>query len=188
MADIVPQNFPIIPESSVSSYSYEDIANGLGYTIFYGCGTETSGSAISRFLTPVALNPDPNLTTTNITDNATDTNVDTSPFNTPRTVKGTAYVYYQIVKNTTSTHTLTMKFQKVSSSTTDISSTITSRSISASGTTEDLIPIPLTETDFKVGDYIRLVVNIADASGTASISLDPQTPTLTTHIPFKIAL
>jgi hypothetical protein len=172
MADNLPISFPIPGESAIASYDWTDVANGLGYATFYG-----SLFSASHILTPTLFNV-PNISL------AAGTYVafDATPFNSPRTAKGYAYINAHRLGGVGNT-TFTAKVSKISGAvTTDISSEVNS-----SATGNDawfLIRLLLTETVFKKGDIIRVSIKAADNT---NFGISTTFPCLI-NIPFKIEL
>ena len=164
MADI-PQIFPTQPPSAIASYDYTDIASGTGHVTFYGSGARTSTGDVPYLIQEAFFGK--------VTIGEGTHTLDLSQFNFPSTVKGIAYVSFYLDTSTADLHTVTMKFQKVSDTTTDISSAIITRDITASGTSQEVLPIPLTETHFKRGDVLRLHVIISTDGGSATIDCFP---------------
>ena len=161
----LPQKFPTPPPSAIASYDYVDIASGTGHVTFYGSGALTgAGSEIyliqNQFYGNVTI-----LEGTHV--------LDLSPFNFPKVLKGTAYIDFWLYKSTTDTNAVTMKFQKVSDTTTDISSATVTRNITTTGYNHLIMPISLTETHFKRGDILRLHIVIPAVGGANSIDLFP---------------
>ncbi len=177
----LPQKFPTQPPSAIATYDYIDIATGTGHVTFYGSGSWTS-AGLSTYLIQQAFFGNGTLVEGTST-------LDLSPFNFPSTVKGIAYVSFYLNKSAAGGHTVTMKFQKVSDTTTDISSAIISRTLSAAATTQETLVIPLTETHFKRGDILRLEVVISAGAGTATIEVTPTgAEPMILSIPFRTEL
>ncbi len=169
-------------ESAIASYDWEEIASGLGHQLFYGSSVILSGGA-EKFLIPQAL--------FGIGDQADEgtTTLDLSQFNLPSTIQGTAYIDYWTNKNTTDIHTVTLKFQKVSGTTTDISSAITSGNIISSGFSHHAMKIDINQTQFKVGDKLRVEVVVSAGGGICGIPLNPiGSYPFILSVPFKIDL
>lgn len=172
MADNLPVNFPIPAESAIASYNWTDIANGTGYATFYG-----SLFSASNILTPTLYNvPNMGLAA------GTYATFDATPFNSPRTAKGYAYINAYRLGGAGNT-TFTAKVSKISGAvTTDISS-----EVSSSATGNDawfLIRLLLTETVFKRGDILRVSIKSGDAT---NFGISTTYPCLI-NIPFKIEL
>ena len=85
---VLPQTLPIPQETAIASYSYTDIANGLGYSIFHLTLSEQL-TIKNSVLFQSAI---PSASTTGLAKAGQPYRFTTSEFNLPRTVKGTAYV------------------------------------------------------------------------------------------------
>jgi len=106
----VPVNFAIPGESAVASYSWTDIASGLGYVTFYGFKSvdDTTGHYI------LSKNPsysDEVATLGTSVDSRTYTEVldldfDTSEFKLPQTIEGAGYVQIALSTNGADTKTI----------------------------------------------------------------------------------
>ena len=146
---------------NIVSYSYTDIAEGTGIINFKGFSTHSS-TATTYALSTNDLYSGTVSTKTGHT--ALTINFDTTPFNRPQTAKGVAYISAGIGGTNGQTPTITCTVYK---NTTAISSGITTGAVTTDGTTGNmvLIAIPLTETHFSVGDYLRLKVVLSASSG-----------------------
>jgi len=197
--------FPVVyrknSSRNLTSYNYVDIADGTGIVEFYGAkkGTSTSSTYV---LTTNQVYSDEVYTRGGAT-----MNFDTNSFNSPRVIKGTAFlnagVYMSVSGGLTS---ITVKIQKCSGGVyTDCSSEISARIPGGNGGHKMmLVPIPLTQTNFKIGDSIRCVVVQTVTNGDVDFGHDPMgrnggqitssvtDPTITSKmsvlIPFRIDL
>jgi len=167
-AEVVPVNFPVPGESSIASYNYTDIANGLGYSSYYPNGI-WDGSAVVYLLMSQTLHSQAGVrdfASTNSQD------LDLSPFNTPKTLMGTAYFQFS-AKTSSGASVITATIKKVSgASVTSISSAIASSSISTSEAWK-ILKIPLTKTNFKIGDILRLTLAADAGTVHCYVGVDP---------------
>ena len=197
MTDLIPQAFPLPSDPAVASYNYVDIANGLGYAIYYAIvwRTETTST--------YALIPTAEYSGITQLDFGT-YSFDTSVFNTQRTAKGNAFVSVCYVSNACpiTTFNITLYRVPVSGAAVAICSTA-SATLGCTNNVPEInsVQLPLTETDFKVGEKLRLTI-AASETGVASFGTDPanrdgstinpssddppSTTVLKVGIPFKI--
>lgn len=164
-------------EGISANYDFTDVADGTGVLVLYGVGATTSAGS-SYLLT---ANRVWGLKTYDAqTAAGTYTyNFDLTGFNSPRTAKGVAYVnvaFYMV--SASDSVTIKAQVKKYSNSTeTNISSEISSDTYGGAGIYKQLIlPIPLTQTNFKRGDQLRLTIKMVkvNANGSAEIGFDPQ--------------
>lgn len=170
-------------EGSIASYSWTDIASGLGYYTFYGIKLADG----SYGLIDQVISADESATTidNNGVANTTIT-YDTSTFNLPKYVKGTAYVNIPICMSTNNSGReiwadITI-YHYDGSTETSIGSATTSSTYklksTSSGDFEKMqsLAIDLTETQFKKGDLLRIKVayQMAGASATGQFGHDPE--------------
>jgi len=106
MAEILPVNFPVPGESSIASYNYTDLAEGVGYVIYYGISS-TDSVGTTHFLHTTAMYDGYNETTgtgnytAGVIDQAAftaeiDIDFDLSPYNLPKIVNGTVRIIVSI--------------------------------------------------------------------------------------------
>jgi hypothetical protein len=151
---------------ALANYDYVDVINGLGYIEFYLTKSGTDAGAV-YLLTPYALPPDGNVYWG---DGGTTYTFIAAVFNTPRVVKGTAYLSGYLEKITGNPALVNIIVQKVSgSTTTNLNSAIQTTGFTASS--QLLTPITLTETAFKAGDYIQITLQVYGTS--ARFYIDP---------------
>jgi hypothetical protein len=176
----LPQKFPTPSPSAIASYDHTDIASGTGHVTFYG-GSANLSTGYERFLIQQAL-----YGSEGIPMNAT-TTLDLSAFNFPKIIKGTAYVTFFVNKSTATAQTITMKFQKVSDTTTDICSAVATASLVNTGYINHTLIFSMTETHFKRGDILRLHIVITASDGSFALPLNPiGAYPFILSIPFKI--
>lgn len=207
----IPETFPAQGGRASANYDFIDVANGLGFVRFLGYTTETNGGIAYSFTNDTSLNSrsiESSDTTTSVT-----WTFNSSVFNLPRTMKGTAIMDFQGQLDTNAGNTGTLFFtvtvSHVSSggTVTSLGSAIThtiSRGSAGTVFSRFVIPIALTQKIFKFGDKIRVaVVSTATygATGIVSIAHDPSgkagtifTPVATypttfdAYMPFRIDL
>lgn len=207
----VPINFAVPSEGAVASYSYTDIATGLGYQTFYLAATRETTN-IEYLTTDKAFYSDPesigtdNLVTSGF-EKVQDVDFDTNVFNSPRTVKGTA-----IMNVASSLRTLTaykaryliinvIHFDGTTETNIGSVQTITKEQSGTSGTWKyyEALQIPLTETLFKKGDILRINIQYwlksGNSNGGTQIYFQPtdntndqNTKRTEINIPFKLDL
>ena len=208
-------------ERTIISYDYADITDGTGVVVFDGFGSAASTYKLTT--STVKGNPDiVEGTTANLSSSWLDAftaNFDLTPFNTPRIIKGTAIWEFSV--NYTSNvsggsegqaqTTLTLQHHDGNSNYTDIG-TATSAAVgmtAGSGSYTYALTADLTETHFKAGENLRIVVKgqgrrasgpQADLQVTVKFPFDPTNSDVTPftaadnhtyfklHTPFKLDL
>ena len=162
----MPINFPLPSESAVASYNYTDMAEGTGVTMFYLAATNGD-----NILTPNQIYSDVieystgehNLTTDFVKN--MDVDYDLSAFNSPRTVKGTAYINFTGHQWKSGTAVVTSKFtikvRKWDGVTETEIGNATTAELSTSTAGQYILTalaIPLTQTHFGIGDVLRVTI------------------------------
>lgn len=192
MADTLPINFPLPPESSIASYDYFDLADGTGLKQYY-CGAGANSTItigdnfghISSIADGILFdNPfyaelaagkgDLHVTSANTSDGMSITlTFDLAPFNIPRIIGGFAYLQLSVYRNNTGTNTsqFSAVYQKVASGggTTDLNTT-TQFTFAKNQSSTKFVRQQLTQTAFARGDKLRLVI---------TITLSPAVPSAT---------
>lgn len=211
MANLVPINFPIPPESAITSYPYSDIESGTGTVIYFGA-SEKSSSTTTYILTTKSVSSQNSAETVGSGGSGSkEYNLDLSPFNVPKVVKGKGFLNLTVEgsKNTNDgTINVAVRVLKYSGLTeTELSSSI-NQDITVPGNTTTsktiLFPLALTETIFKIGDILRLeiIVTWSVTSGSFTIvrlGMDPvgrytfttssnTSSVLALYIPFRLTL
>lgn len=205
MADVLPVNFPIPGESSIASYNYTDIAEGTGIVSFYGAIAGVYPGTLANLSFILTTNQVYSEEPTRISPGAMTFKL--AAFNTPKTIKGTAYASIPIYEASAGEYYVKVQVQKDSGgSVSNCSSEISGTPINGNGAHKmDLIPIALTTTHFKKGDILQIVVTpTGGGAGDEEIGIDPQgragnyinssltSPPMTTQmkffIPFKLDL
>ena len=185
----LPIKFRKTRDKAIASFNFEDIATGTGTQAFFLGVGKTSGGETH------------NLLSTAITSWGTDGgdgkrliagnfDFDTSNFNLPRTVTGTAILSGEFSVVSDANVSLTVQIMKFDGSTeTNISSIITSQTADFTATEGFLIEIPLTTTIIKRGELLRANI-IVTAAGSSNVQSDPLgaagNEPLRLLIPFKI--
>lgn len=151
-------------------YNYEDVANGTGVSVFYGKISEAASD--EYFLSSDSSYGEDSVETGTI-------NFDLTPFNIPRTPKGTAEILFTGRGTTTQSWSARL-YHYDGSTETAISDTVTTKT----GSAEDLkviLRLPLTEKLFRKGEILRLKMT----TGSPGIHLSDSQP-LKLNMPFKI--
>ena len=170
------QKIPVIPQPSIASYNYTDIADGTGIRSFYLSNTLLSGNVSSYILTQNTLYSHlPEISgNTASTGLISDLDFDLTAFNFPQDIKGTAQVNIPHIFATgggTGTGYLQVFLRKWDGTTeTEIVSatSVTLSNSSADRYVSHNIPLPITTlVHFAEGDTLRLTVQqwIATSTG-----------------------
>lgn len=211
MVQTLPIAFNVPNEGAVSTYNYQDIADGTGYVILYGSDTEDStgtefklNSQIIRTYNVSSVYAPANTASAV----SYELNFDLSPFNTPRTAKGTAILELKWTPvfgaggGNTTTASCVVNIMKYDGSTETTIGTITTQTYTVGDgyapAPVEVLFIDLTQTNFKIGENLRLnLIGTVAASGVSagkSITFyhDPEEVTTNTqlkfYMPFKIEL
>ena len=189
---------------AIATFSFEDIATGLGVVIFFGIASEESGGVDYHLIANQSVYSQPE-GTSRTTLGTTTIDFDTSPFNLQRVAKGTASFSAGVGRSDGQTVRLLVQLKKVSNSTeTNITSEIISGTfLGAAGDESEMVflTLPITETIIAQGDFLRMTVklNQIEESGSANVGHDPKnqdfgfilpgtknTTVMTLLMPFKI--
>lgn len=164
----------------LTNFDYSEVANGLGYEIFYALRYADSTSTKKTFLSSTPFEMIGKAFRNAESSSWTSTS---SQFNITRTVSGTAIISASGVTGGNPT-IASFKLQRWDGTTaTDISSTHTSISVSADEPI--FIELPLIETKFNVGDALRVIIGVAGSGGGLNATVEKP---LSIHIPFKLDL
>jgi len=165
----VPQVYRKSSEPAIASYSYIDIANGLGYQKFYLATLEDDDNTHYILNTNSIYSSVIESNQINTTDKTL--TFSTSDFNLPKVVKGEAYICigYENNYGIQTDGTCEVKVQKTSGgSTTDLCS-YTGFDSSISSKNDGVVfsfKLDLTETNFKRGDILKVLIHLdGDSSG-----------------------
>lgn len=168
MADLLPQNFPTPSESAITSYPYQDIAEGTGTVEYYGIRVAVDN-------TPA--NDDYFLITSGIPSSVEQTQMSVNDeiyfdvvFNAPKIVEGNCFVIVPVHLNGNNTSmTNQVGIDKVSDSTTSLLAYTTLEAESHTGDTNSYHTMTLraeiSKTNFKIGDILRLKIKNSAGSG-----------------------
>ena len=159
----VPNTFRQSRETSLVNYNYTDIANGVGFSTFYGC-YDSSGN-----YNLIPINEDSHMTGGGNLNTGTTYLFKTSAFNLPRRVRGNLYLHTEDLCSSDGVYSFTVQVKILrDSSYIDISSTISTSwdETNSSNWREYLTTIPLTETNIKLGDVLVLEIIRTNRSGT----------------------
>ena len=174
---------------AIASYNWVDMNAGTGLEDYY-CMQQTNTGGTTYHLITQAYAGQGTAASYGRTIGASTCNFDTTVFNLPRSIRGTAYLSCEVNGDSTATVTISAKLQKVSKGVaSDISSTITktisvSTSVVKSGV---FLAIPITsKTYLAINDYIRLVFTCSTDNGTIKIGVDPLSAN--DMIPLKISI
>ncbi len=183
-----PSSFPPKREI-IETFEHQDIASGLGFETFFPKTSRNSGG-LNHFLSPLTFNSTSG-TGGNQSSTTTQTtlNFDTSVFNLPRTVKGTAYFVGKVfISVDTGLDTFSVQLKKVlvDSSTEDLSSEITSGEINNTSVLDHVIELPLTQKIIKKGEKIRLAVTLLKDDGGTIFKFNHNGNESPVFIPFRI--
>lgn len=177
MADI-PQVIPKGTATAIASYDFQDVASGTGFVTYYPCATLSGTGTFSyKLITITSVYPDQDAGGSSTTENtggtapeSTTLNFDTSAFNLPRTARGTALVNFA-VRNPDADVTnckISAQIKKVASdgtTVTNLSSAVERNygsgggsALGATTTQQIFLELPLTQTQIKVGEKLRLTI------------------------------
>lgn len=160
---LVPQVYPTGTERATANYNWTDIADGTGVVIFYGA-SDTDGDQFLQ--TQVIYSNGIEVGGTAVASGESfNVDFDLTAFNTPKTVKGTAYIEYghygAKVNRTGATNMnayVTFTLYKFDGTTeTQIGTNNTYVTFDATPVKRTFcMTLDLTETSFKAGDILRL--------------------------------
>ena len=190
MADpkILPQQFQA-QSNSIASYNYTDIAEGVGYSVYYLIAGDSSAGDNQTILTPSSTSSG---TYDHVTEGgfASTTYKDFDiEFKLPKTMSGTAYFSGQVKEEGGGgAGTVTAKLYHYDGATETLIGA-EAQSQSHTGTNNFCIIFDVAQTRFKRGDILRLKVKTS--AGWIIISVDPSgvSPSITPSklaVPFKL--
>jgi len=169
----VPVVYSKSQEGAIASYNYTDIAEGTGVVVFQGFQTQISGANALHIA-------DTNIYSAGNSDSSgTSWTFNTSAFNAPRTMKGTAYVRYSTNYTGASSEICDQKVSinhvDADNNVTELASAELPRITSAgSGILNNFVaPLTIPKTNFKKGESIRIIVTAVVSGGTTYIGHDP---------------
>jgi hypothetical protein len=179
MADRLPINFDIPQEGAVASYDWTDIADGTGYITLY-----VSGDSAGHRLVTKEYHSHKGAETYYV--NATATlNCDLTPFNSPRVIRGTAFIEAITYTSwgTSGSVSKTCQFYKVSNAVETSLGSAVSLSSTKDTVVRNLISLSLTQTNFKKGDILRLKIVTTISNGSQYLGTNTNGNASTVWIP-----
>jgi hypothetical protein len=188
----VPSYLPLLGNNALANYNYQDVASGLGYIDFYPtiCQTD-AGYTYALFDFECFGNRVASAQPSVYGATGTTFYFNATPFNSPRYAMGTAYL-------TTTLHVLSNDFKltftvyKVSGGASTSLGTATSGYWTS--TANIVVPITITATKFKKGDYLQLKCYIETGTNASQYMLaspldEASTGNPTTlRMPFRITI
>ena len=156
-------------------YNYTDVANGTGVVTLYGKVSEASTGDEYSLSGNSQMSSDSGVETGTIS-------LDLTPFNIPRTAKGTAEVFFTCRPTGTNSFSARIYHRCPSTATSTAISPLITTHVAVSER-EFLLNLPLTEKLFRKGDVLRLIMTV----GSPGIYMKPDKP-LVLNMPFKLDL
>ena len=86
----IPEEFRVDPEAAIASFAFTDIAEGTGVQIFLGVASTVDSTVDHHLISSGDVHSQP-ISTSRSSTGTTTIDFDTSVFNLPRTVRGTAF-------------------------------------------------------------------------------------------------
>ena len=177
MSNLLPTGFPLFGSPVSASFDSADIDSGNRYVQYRLFTSSLSGATTYNLGTTDVYSYDISKTGTGGQPNA-ELNFDSAIFNLPRTANGTAYFSAGFADTTAGTGNVQVILYKVDTAGTEtaLSAQLSGANIGGSGTTLGmwLIPIPLTQTLIKSGEFLRLGVTIWENGNPWEFGHDPQ--------------
>jgi hypothetical protein len=196
MAELLPINFNIPGESAIASYDYTDISEGTGVVIFDGFVTSDASTFSYRLSKNAILSEvvDPGFAVSGTI------NIELSPFNIPKTVKGRAYFVFTTYVSASYVDNFIKVIKMSGGVRTELVGGQGLRT--AAGSDNHVMSLDIPQTIFKKGDILRIEFSgTLGGAATWAIGLDPlnrvgtyiTTPSVTptyfkAAIPFKLDL
>ena len=165
---VLPQTLPIPQEAGVASYSFTDIASGVGYVSFFG--TQFSDNSYNFVLN--TLTGDERKT---LLSNGLEINFDLA-FDRPRTINGNVLFSYTIESGAASgTSSITIKLFHVASGGTEtqLGGTATGTDISADAARRDTHAFSVTNQVMKKDEKLRIEWVIKTSTNVVNLWHDP---------------
>ena len=163
-------------EQSIITFDYVDVAEGTGSIEFKGYQSEISGAVYDYHLARTDLHSHQ---IEKAMADAEELQFDTTVFNLPQTIRGTATVRFSVYADGGGgdSFCIKVKIQKIDAdnNVTDIGETDNSyRTGAAASIYNDVLPISCTQTLIKKGEKIRLSVTVhRDAGEVVNLAFDP---------------
>ena len=159
-------------EKAVASYSFTDIAEGTGKQLYFGISSQDDSAVDYHLVSGISGVYSSQATTSRNSDGTTTMDFDSSVFNLPRTVKGTAY-FAAGMGIAVATVQLQVQVKKVDAgaNVTNLSSEISSVATAVTPSVMAFLEIPLTQTVIKKGEFLRLTVKLVATSLTTGVEV-----------------
>ena len=178
----------------IGTYSYTDLADGTGQALWYGTGVYNDAAASYALTTQAITAPTDNAgVLLNKMNSNNDYQLDTPTFNTPRTVRGTGHFSCVFVCSSSSKNMYVnaqIKHVDSDGTETNLTSNIKSQVISGTATGDKYISFKMpitTEKRFKVGEFLRLKLQVRDGDAASYITTETTKP-IKLFVPLKIDL
>lgn len=147
----------------VASYNYSELQSGIFYHTFYPLETVDASAGYSLIDNTIIYSEVKD--TRQINTGVTTLTFDTSGFNIPRTVKGTAYCNIGEQHDLSSTGSVSARLYKYDGSSATAITAAHSRDCSSTGTRILSFEMPCTETLIAEGEQLRLVIVMTVGAG-----------------------
>ena len=191
----LPTTFIKTSERVIASYSFTDIASGIGYSDFYLTESQTDAATDHHLITSRDYSNSASISANQAT---TDTDFDTSPFILPRTIDGTAFLSLAVHGTSDVSPTYTMELYIYDGSSETLISNTAVFDTALTAAKMFFIPLVVDNKIIKKGETLRLRVQQANPSSTtAQYGIDPAnrtdgsltiTTTSKVSIPFRVDL
>lgn len=170
MADNLPINFAIPAENINVTYDWTDFAEGTGIVEFF-CFMANGSSLLNRETIDVGADAN-----RYVDIEASDYAFSLSPFITPQTIKGSAFVCFTVAASGGAGDNF-KGYASINKNGTSIASA-TSGAVSSSGAVRQTFTLPITipKTKFSIGDTLSVTIglrDISDSGNTFNLALDP---------------
>tara|TARA_Y100000310_G_scaffold326893_1_gene392439 strand:- start:542 stop:1162 length:621 start_codon:yes stop_codon:yes gene_type:complete len=177
----LPVVLPIPQEAATASYNWTDLAEGTGVVRYYLTRSKNFANENEYCLITQTIASANKVGERYITGNGTGVvhNFDLSVYNTPKVLRGTAYFscdFFRGTENGSANAKITVQKVDSDDNVTNVSSELRTSSYLAgtgTGTQAAFLAIPLTTTNFKKGDTLRLKVDVIEDGTYAGMGIDP---------------
>lgn len=187
---ILAETIPRQGSNATASYDFRDLVSGLGYDTFYAVASDEEAlGTISYYLSPTADIYTDTTSTTQSSQGTKTLNFDSSAFNLPRTVRGTAIINFSGKNNDADVTNVTFSAQllKVLADGTTTQALSSAKVVDYDGNTPPgsalgasvkfnaLLFLSLTQTLIKKGEKLRLqiIIDMKDTADSVTIYHDP---------------
>ena len=161
----IPRNYgPVAPEA-IASYSFTDISTGTGWILYYGFDSITGVGA--NALWHLGTNT---IASQNVESTTLDRDFNLTAFNRPQTVKGTAILRF--CAHTDAEYHIDATIYHVDADGNETSLGTIATITTSNALMNHVLPISLTEKQFKIGESLRLNLTTTTA-GTTKTGHDP---------------